>query len=41
MNIKTDKAILKEAINNGCKTASDLAHYIKVRTLAAQSFRRI
>jgi hypothetical protein len=41
MNIKTDKAILNEAISNGCKTAADLAHYIKVRTLATQTFRRI
>jgi hypothetical protein len=41
MNIKTDKGIFNEAVENGCKTIADLAHYLKVRALAAQTFHRI
>jgi hypothetical protein len=41
MNIKTDKTIIIEAIAQGCVTAADLAHYIKVRSLASKSFRRL
>ena len=32
MNVQIDKKLLKEAINNGCKTAAELAHYLKIRT---------
>jgi len=31
MNVKTNKKILNEAINSGCKTASELALYLKRR----------
>ena len=31
MDVKTDKKILKEAINEGCKTVAELALYLKVR----------
>ncbi len=29
MNVKTSKKILNEAINSGCKTAAQLALYVK------------
>ncbi len=32
MNVTTSKKILNEAINSGCKTAAELALYLKVRT---------
>ena len=32
MNVKTTKKLLDEAINSGCKTAGELALYLKVRT---------
>ncbi len=41
MNIKTDKKLIQKAIENGCKTAAQLAHYIKVQTLIAQSYKSI
>jgi len=31
MNVQIDKKLLKEAINSGCKTAGELAHYLKMR----------
>ena len=31
MDVKTDKKILNEAINSGCKTAAELALYLKRR----------
>jgi len=40
MNIKTDKKLLEEAIAQGCTTAAELARYLKVREMAARSFRR-
>jgi len=40
MNITTNRNLLKEAIDNGCKTAAELAHYLKVRTMAARAYRR-
>jgi len=41
MNIKKDKQLIKEAIYHGCKTAAELAHFIKAHTLAAKSYHRI
>jgi hypothetical protein len=41
MNIKTDKKLIIEAIAQGCVTAADLAHYLKVRALIARGFHRI
>jgi hypothetical protein len=32
MNVTTDKKILDEAINSGCKTVAELALYLKIRT---------
>jgi len=32
MNAKTNKRVLNEAINNGCKTVAELALYLKIRT---------
>jgi hypothetical protein len=32
MNVKTNKKLLNEAINSGCKTAAQLALYLKRRT---------
>ena len=32
MNAKTNKKILNEAINSGCKTVAELALYLKKRT---------
>ena len=32
MNVQTDKKLLKEAISSGCKTAAELARYLKMRT---------
>jgi len=29
MNVKTNKKVLNEAINSGCKTAAELALYLK------------
>jgi len=31
MDVKTDKKLLNEAINSGCKTAAELALYLKRR----------
>lgn len=31
MTVKTDKKILDDAINSGCKTAAELALYVKRR----------
>ena len=41
MDIKKDKQLIKEAINQGCTTVAELAHFIKVHTLAAKSYHRI
>jgi hypothetical protein len=32
MNVKTNKNLLNDAINSGCKTAAELALYLKMRT---------
>jgi len=32
MNVTTDKKVLNEAINSGCKTVAELALYLKIRT---------
>ncbi len=32
MNVKINKDLLNEAINSGCKTAAQLALYLKMRT---------
>jgi len=32
MNVKTNKKVLNEAINSGCKTAAELALYLKRKT---------
>jgi len=41
MNIKTDSRLIKEALENGCKTAADLAHYLKIRAMATRAYRTI
>jgi len=33
MNLKYDKDLLIEAINSGCKTAAQLAQFLKKRSL--------
>ena len=37
MNIKVNKKTLHEAINQGCKTVTDLAYFIKIRSLLSMS----
>jgi hypothetical protein len=32
MNVKTNRKLLNEAINSGCKTAAELALFLKIRT---------
>jgi len=32
MNVKTNKKLLTDAINSGCKTVAELALYLKIRT---------
>jgi len=32
MNVKTSRKLLDEAINSGCKTAAELALFLKIRT---------
>ena len=39
MNIKTNKALLKEAINSGCQTVAQLAHFLRVRAMLANGYR--
>lgn len=39
MNIKTNRAVLIEAINSGCQTVAQLAHYLRVRTLMSATYR--
>ncbi len=41
MNIRTDKKLIEKAIENGCKTAAQLAHFLKVQTMVAHSYRSI
>ncbi len=41
MDIKKDKQLIKAAINHGCTTAAELAHFVKVHTLASRSYHRI
>jgi len=41
MNIKTDKKLIQEALENGCTTAAELAHYLKVHALVARAWHRI
>jgi bacterioferritin-associated ferredoxin len=41
MNIKTDKKLIRRAIENGCKTAAQLAHFLKVQTLVVQTYKSI
>ncbi len=33
MNLKYDKELLIEAINSGCKTAAQLAQFLKIKTV--------
>jgi hypothetical protein len=39
MNIKTNKELLKEAINSGCQTVAQLAHFLRVRALMVESYK--
>jgi len=39
MNIKTNRELLKEAINSGCQTVAQLAHYLRVRALMHETYR--
>jgi len=39
MNIKTNRALLKEAINSGCQTVAQLAHFLRVRALLETGYR--
>ena len=32
MNVKINKNLLNDAMNSGCKTAAELALYLKMRT---------
>ncbi len=33
MNIKENKELFKEAINSGCQTMAQLAHFLKLKTM--------
>jgi hypothetical protein len=39
MNIKTNRALLIEAINSGCQTVAQLAHFLRVRTMIERGYR--
>ena len=39
MNIKTNRALLNEAINSGCQTVAQLAHFLRVRALLENGYR--
>jgi len=39
MNIKTNKDLLKEAINSGCQTVAQLAHFLRVRSMLQAGYR--
>ncbi len=39
MNIKTHREILREAINSGCRTVAELAHFLRVRAMLEQGYR--
>ena len=41
MNIKTDRKLIQEALANGCTTAAELAHYLKVHTLILRTYRSV
>ena len=41
MDIKKDKQLIKEAINQGCTTVAELAHFVKVHALVAKSYRKV
>lgn len=41
MDIKKDKQLIKEAINYGCITMAELAHFVKVHALVAKSYHRV
>ncbi len=39
MNIKTNRALLKEAINSGCQTVAQLAHFLRIRAMLESGYR--
>ncbi len=39
MNIKTDKELIRQALEAGCVTISQLAYYLRVRTMIARAYR--
>jgi len=41
MNIKTDKKLIREALESGCTTAAQLAHFIKIHALVARAYRSV
>jgi len=38
MNIKTDKKLIQKALDSGCTTVAQLAHFIKVHALVARAY---
>ncbi len=41
MNVKTNKKILNEAMNSGCKTAAELALYVKRRNNLQTAYKKV
>ena len=41
MNTKTNKRVLNEAINSGCKTVAELALYLKMRTNMQSLYQKV
>ena len=40
MNLKTNKNLLDDAINSGCKTVAELALYLKIRATMQTIYNR-
>jgi len=38
MNIKTDKKLIHAALESGCTTAAQLAHFLRIHALIARAY---
>ncbi len=41
MDIRKDKQLIREAIDHGCITMAELAHFIKIHALVVKSYCKI
>ncbi len=41
MDIKKDRKLIKKAIDQGCKTAAELAHFIRVYSMLDRAYRTV